>query len=157
MEAHYLLGWPTTNSIYDAIRDFSALGVKVMISELDIDTQPMITIPQAQEAATNVALRAKYTLYTNGLPDSVEAALAKRYSDLFKVFVANRKSISRVTFWGVYDGQSWLNYWPVKGRNSYPLLFDRDYRPKPAFYAVMKVAEEQGQQASARPRPPQTE
>ena len=33
--------------------------------------------------------------------------------------------IDRVTFWGVGDGDSWLNNWPVPGRTSYPLLFDR--------------------------------
>lgn len=150
LEAHYQLGWPTTNSVADAIRDFSALGVKVMISELDINTQPTISIPQAQAAATNVTLRSKFSRYTNGLPNSVETSLAKRYANLFKVFVANRNHISRVTFWGVYDGQSWLNNWPVKGRKSYPLVFDRNYHPKPAFYAIMRVADEQTQQVTAR-------
>ena len=48
--------------------------------------------------------------------------------------------IDRVTFWGVGDGDSWLNNWPVRGRTSYPLLFDRGDRPKPAFDAVMSVA-----------------
>jgi endo-1,4-beta-xylanase len=45
-----------------------------------------------------------------------------------------------VTLWGVRDSDSWLNNWPVRGRTSYPLLFDRDGKPKPAFYAVIKTA-----------------
>jgi endo-1,4-beta-xylanase len=49
-----------------------------------------------------------------------------------------------VTFWGVTDGDSWRNNWPVKGRTSYPLLFDRNYQPKPAFDAVIRAAAPDG-------------
>jgi endo-1,4-beta-xylanase len=65
--------------------------------------------------------------------------LANRYADIFKVFVKNKGKVQRVTFWGVSDNQSWLNNWPVKGRTNYPLLFNRKYQPKPAFYSVIKV------------------
>jgi endo-1,4-beta-xylanase len=41
----------------------------------------------------------------------------------------------------VHDGQSWLNDWPIRGRTNYPLLFDRQYKPKPAFYAVIAAAQ----------------
>jgi endo-1,4-beta-xylanase len=50
--------------------------------------------------------------YANGLPDSVQQTLTKSYTDLFKLFMKYKKNISRVTFWGVNDGQSWLNGWP---------------------------------------------
>jgi len=36
---------------------------------------------------------------------------------------------------GKWENQSW----PVRGRTSYPLLFDRAGRPKPAFDAVIKT------------------
>jgi endo-1,4-beta-xylanase len=49
--------------------------------------------------------------------------------------------VNRVTFWGATDKTSWLNNWPVRGRTSYPLLFDREGKPKPAFYAVLKEAQ----------------
>jgi len=42
----------------------------------------------------------------------------------------------------VTDEDSWLNDWPVKGRTSYPLLFDRNGQPKPAYDAVLRVASE---------------
>jgi endo-1,4-beta-xylanase len=32
-----------------------------------------------------------------------------------------------------------LNNFPVKGRKNYPLLFDRQLHPKPAFQAVVDV------------------
>ena len=88
----------------------------------------------------NVALRAELNPYTNGLPDSVQQKLAQRYADLFAVFVRHHDVVIRVTFWGVTDGDSWLNNWPVKGRTAYPLLFNRDGQPKPAFNAVLKTA-----------------
>jgi GH35 family endo-1,4-beta-xylanase len=43
-------------------------------------------------------------------------------------------------------GDSWRNDWPVKGRTSYPLLFDRAGQPKPAFYAVIRAASEASSQ-----------
>jgi len=48
--------------------------------------------------------------------------------------------VNRVTLWGATYKTSWLNNWPVRGRISYPLLFDREGKPKPAFYAVLKAA-----------------
>jgi endo-1,4-beta-xylanase len=55
--------------------------------------------------------------------------------------LSNKDKVERVTFWGIYDKTSWLNNWPVRSRTSYPLLFDREYKPKPAFFAVVKTAE----------------
>jgi len=139
LQGHYNLTWPTTNQMDETIKAFSRLGVKVMITELDMDVLPPATRSQAAEVSMNVALRAELNPYTNGLPGSVQQALANRYADLFKVFVANHGVVIRVTFWGVTDGDSWRNDWPVKGRTSYPLLFDRSCKPKPAFDAVINT------------------
>jgi len=76
------------------------------------------------------------------LPDVVQQRLAERYADLFRVYLKHRDVIDRITFWCVTDGDSWLNNWPIKGRTNYPLLFDRDGRPKPAFDAVVKLKNE---------------
>jgi endo-1,4-beta-xylanase len=88
----------------------------------------------------NIKENPKLNPYPNGLPDDVQQHLAKRYADLFAVYWKHRDVVSRVTLWGVTDRDSWLNNWPVRGRTSYPLLFDRDGKPKPAFYAVLKTA-----------------
>jgi endo-1,4-beta-xylanase len=140
LQGHYKMDWPTPAALDETIKAFSKLGVKVMITELDLDMLPPATSSQAAEVSMNFALQAKLNPYTNGLPDSMQQALTKRYADLFKVFLANNDSITRVTFWGVTDADSWLNYWPVKGRTAYPLLFDRNCRPKPAFDAVIQAA-----------------
>jgi len=78
------------------------------------------------------------------LPDAVQQALAKRCGGLIGVFLKDRPVITRVTFWGVTDGDSWRNTWPVSGRTSYPLLFDRNYQPKPAFDAVIRAVAPDG-------------
>jgi endo-1,4-beta-xylanase len=70
----------------------------------------------------------------------MQQVLAKRYAEFFALFHKHRDHISRVTLWGVHDGQSWKNDWPVRGRTNYPLLFDRRYQPKPAFEAVIQTA-----------------
>jgi endo-1,4-beta-xylanase len=84
-------------------------------------------------------LQNKLNPYVDGLPDEVQKKLADRYADLFAVLLKHKDTVSRVTLWGVYDKTSWLNNWPIRGRTSYPLLFDRNYQPKPAFDAVIKV------------------
>lgn len=111
-----------------------------MITELDLDVLPPPTGSQSAEISMNFALRAELNPYPNGLPNAVQQQLAQRYADLFGVFVKYHKVISRVTFWGVTDGDSWLNNWPVKGRTAYPLLFNRDGQPKPAFNAVLQTS-----------------
>ena len=77
--------------------------------------------------------------YASGLPDSVQTKLAKRYSDIFNLFLRHEDKISRVTFWGVNDGNSWLNNWPIKGRTNYPLLFNREYKNKKAYQRVLEL------------------
>jgi endo-1,4-beta-xylanase len=140
LQGHYKMDWPTTNQVDETISAFSRLGVKVMITELDMDVLPPASRSQTAEVSMNFALRVGSNPYTNGLPDFVQQQLAQRYADLFSVFVKHRDSVSRVTFWGVTDGDSWLNDWPVKGRTAYPLLFGHDCKPKPAFDAVIKTA-----------------
>jgi endo-1,4-beta-xylanase len=140
LQGHYKIDWPSVDQVDAAIAAFAKLGVKVMITELDVDVLPPAMQYRGADISANVELQPKLNPYTSGLPDSVQQTLAKRYSDLFGVFLKHRGVLSRVTFWGVTDASSWLNNWPVRGRISYPLLFDRDGRPKPAFYAVIKAA-----------------
>jgi endo-1,4-beta-xylanase len=139
LQGHDKMDWPTAQQQSETIVAFASLGVKVNITELDVDVLPRASQHRGADISLNVELRAQLNPYANGLPDSVQQALAKRYAELFEVFRKHRAVIDRVTFWGVTDGDSWLNDWPVRGRTSYPLLFDRMGRPKPAFYAVTKL------------------
>lgn len=140
MQGHYKMDWPTPAAVDSTITAFASLGLKVMITELDVDVLPAAA-PQYRGADVNLTVEARKALnpYPTALPDSVQQALARRYAELFTVFLRHRQHIGRVTFWGVDDADSWLNNWPVRGRTSYPLLFDRAGRPKPAFDAVVDV------------------
>jgi endo-1,4-beta-xylanase len=138
LQGHYKMDWPSAAQLDSTIKDFAALGIKVMITELDIDVLPYKDI--SAEITLTMENQEKYDPYKDGLPDSAQKSLAQRYYDLFKVLVQNKNTIDRVTFWGVTDKESWLNYWPIPGRKNYPLLFDRDGKPKPAFFSVLKTA-----------------
>lgn len=142
IQDHDSLTDPTTEQESAAIEAFAKLGVKVAISELDVDVLPPAMSHQTADVNVNIAANPKLNPWPNGLPDAIQQQLAQRYAALFAVFLEHRDVINRVTFWGVTDAQSWKNNWPVFGRTDYPLLFDRDGQPKPAYDAVIKVAQE---------------
>jgi GH35 family endo-1,4-beta-xylanase len=90
---------------------------------------------------SRVGYKAELNPYVNGLPEEVEKAHAKRYKEFFDLFVKHQDKISRVTLWGVQDGQSWKNKFPVQGRTDYPLLFDRNYQPKSFVKSLLTGSE----------------
>jgi endo-1,4-beta-xylanase len=140
MQGHYSLFHPDLNEVEDSIIAYAKTGVKVMFTELDIS---VLLFPEGAEAGADVnqnfALQEKLNPYAQGLTPEAEAKLTKRYTDLFKVFLRHEKDISRVTFWGTDDGMTWRNDWPMRGRSDYPLLFDRQSKPKAAYFAVMAL------------------
>lgn len=140
-QGHFSLEWPTLEQAEATIEDFADLGLDVMITELDIDVLPSVQGGQGADITMNAELRDSLNPYTDGLPDSVQQPLAQRYKELFELYYTHRDDITRITFWGVSDGDSWKNSWPVSGRTNYPLLFDRNHQPKPAFYSVIEIPE----------------
>jgi endo-1,4-beta-xylanase len=140
LQGHVHLDWPTVDQINTTITDFGKLGVKVMITELDVDVLPQAAQNHIADVSLAVKSDPNLNPYANGLPESVQRELANRYRELFGAFAKHCGLVSRVTFWGVSDRDSWKNDWPVKGRTNYPLLFDREDQPKPAFEAVIQAA-----------------
>jgi endo-1,4-beta-xylanase len=140
LQGHYGLDYPSTGGLDSAVVAFGELGVDVMITELDIDVLPWVTPGQGADLSVRGELSDEVNPFPVTLPDSMQQALANQYADLFRVLLDNRDVVTRVTFWGVTDGDSWKNNWPVPGRTNYPLLFDRQGLPKPAFYSVVEVA-----------------
>ncbi|WP_283107793.1 endo-1,4-beta-xylanase [Shewanella basaltis] len=47
--------------------------------------------------------------------------------------------IDRVTLWGLHDGMSWNNDYPIPARINYLLLWDRQLQLKPALKALLKL------------------
>ena len=140
IQGHYHMDAPTNEQVEAAISAFGKLGLKVMFTELDVDVLPLAFQYMGADVTLSAELQPKLNPYPKELPDSVQQLLAQRYAGLFAVFVKHPGTLSRVTFWGVTDADSWLNNWPVKGRTNYPLLFDRNAQPKPAFDAVIRAA-----------------
>jgi endo-1,4-beta-xylanase len=139
-QGHWRLDSPTTTEIDQTITELRATGLEVMITELDVNLLPRAEPPApAPSAGTpqrpSLEPPPASNPYVNGLPDDVQQALARRYADAFGVFLKHRDDITRVTFWGVSDGDSWLN----RGRVNHPLLWDRQRQPKPAFDEVTRV------------------
>ena len=137
IQGHWLIDSPSAKEIDEAIAAYAALGVKVMITELDVDVLPR------KGAGADISATEKEGLdpYKAGLPDEVQKKLAKRYGELFKVLKKHRDNgtLTRVTFWGFYDGSTWLDNWPVRGRTNHPFLWDRQLKPKPALNAVVEA------------------
>jgi endo-1,4-beta-xylanase len=140
VQDHVHMDWPSPEQIDATINDFGKLGVKVMFTEVDVDVLPSATSNQGADVSLNVASNPKLNPYVNGLPEAMQKKLADRYAALFSTYAKHCGLVTRVTLWGVTDGDSWKNNWPVRGRTNYPLLFDRNAKPKLAFYAVIKAA-----------------
>lgn len=130
MQGHYGLKYPTIAQIEKSINKISALGLKVMITELDIDVLPNPSGRQGADIDDNFEYELQYDPYRDGIPENVRRQLAQRYEELFDLFKKHKETVSRVTFWGVRDSDSWLNNWPIRGRKAYPLMFKDDYSLK---------------------------
>jgi endo-1,4-beta-xylanase len=149
IQGHWGLNYPKREYIEAAIDAYAALGVKVMITELDVDVLPLtkegqiIGTVMSHEQFQLEEFKAFFDPYAKGLPDAVQQQLTERYAELFQIFHDKRDKIARVTLWGVHDGMSWKNGYPIPRRTNYPLLFDRNRQPKPALNAVLDVAKGQ--------------
>lgn len=148
IQAHWGLNFPKTEYIEHAIDTLASCGVKVMITELDVDVLPLtregqiigqsMSEPQFQLEEWEEYLDP----YKDGLPEDVAEQLDRRYEELFRIFYRHRDQIDRVTFWGLADSDSWKNGYPVPRRTNYPLLFNRDYTPKACVDAILRIPDE---------------
>ncbi|WP_235714423.1 endo-1,4-beta-xylanase [Alkaliflexus imshenetskii] len=129
MQGHVGLDYPELEEFEASMEAFAALGVNVMITEMEISVLPMPVRNLGADISTNIAYREQLNPYTEGLPESVNKQLEERYLEFFRLFLKH-DYVTRVTVWGVNDGNSWKNGFPVRGRTDYPLLFDRNNQPK---------------------------
>jgi endo-1,4-beta-xylanase len=139
IQAHWSINGPPLEEIEKSIIEFAALGLKISFTELDLTALPNPWDLKGADVNQNFENSPFMDPYKQSLPDSMQLKLAKGYEDLFALFLKHQDKIDRVTFWGVNDGQSWLNGWPIKGRTNYPLLFDRGFKPKLAFEKVIAL------------------
>ena len=129
MQGHMGMDYPTIEDFEASMLAFAGTGVKVMITEWDMSALP--TGKRSANISDTVTFRKAMNPYPEALPDSVSAVWNARMKAFFNLFLKHADIVERVTAWGVSDGDSWKNNFPVRGRKEYPLLFDRNYEMKP--------------------------
>jgi endo-1,4-beta-xylanase len=136
-QAHWGIDDPPLADIDAALGAMRAAGLVPHITELDIDVLPRDPDMWGADLSRKQQIRAATNVYPHGLPPAMQERLARRYADVFRLFL--KHGVARVTLWGVTDADSWLHDFPIPGRVNYPLLWDKDGREKPAFDAVVEV------------------
>jgi endo-1,4-beta-xylanase len=129
IQLHGSLAHPSVEGLEYAITSLAAAGANVMVTELDIRMQT-----RGYRGADIRWVNRRSTSDRNATTAETQKKLAEKYAEIFSILVKHKKDVTRVTFWGVYDRASWIG--------GSPLLFDRSYQPKEAFFAVIKTAQE---------------
>lgn len=135
MQGHMGMDYPDYDQFEESIKAFGNTGCNVMITEWDMSALP--TVNRGANISDNMAYEKEMNPYPDGLPEDVSEKWNNRMERFFELFLNHSDKISRVTLWGVSDGDSWKNDWPMKGRKEYPLLFDRNYELKPFMKKLM--------------------
>ncbi|CDE13659.1 endo-1,4-beta-xylanase [Ruminococcus sp. CAG:330] len=129
-----------TTAIYDMAMELKEKGLIDgigMQSHLDVGFPNASTYEKALSKFASTGLDIQITELDITTSDTSEAGLEKQaqmYSDIFDLCVKYKDNISAVVIWGVTDDQSWR-------ATRVPLLFDENFKAKPAFYAIVDDVE----------------
>ncbi len=131
MQGHYDINYPGLSAFKQAATRYGAIVDEVMLTELDFK-------------ASSTYDGTEDTLWNEYIKQAV------RYRDIYNAMKELNDSgnvkMTGMIVWGVIDGNSWLQAYTgvgggvTDGRPQCPLLFDDDYAPKPAFYAITDQA-----------------
>lgn len=127
LQAHWSINNPNREELEKSIEMFSSLGLQIQFTELDISVYAgrqggqLIAGEKAKEQAV--------------FTPEMEQKQLEKYKMIFEVFRKHKKHITGVTFWNLSDKYTWLD---GRGRKNFPLLFDRELKPKKAYYEVIK-------------------
>jgi len=108
---------PSIEAIRHVLSELSARDLQVHFSELDV----------------SMNLNGLHATWT---PDLAERQ-RQRFFDIVQVYRELPSHLQAgITVWGIGDGDSWIRYF--FNRLDWPLLFDEDYEPKPAFFGFVE-------------------
>jgi endo-1,4-beta-xylanase len=130
MQGHWAINEPSAAELTNTLEKFASLGLQLQVTELDISVYPK----------EHEARERKLSDTATSFSAEKENAQMEQYKMCFELFKKYSKNISGVTFWNISDRYSWLDNFPVKNRKDYPLLFDKDLKPKKAYAKVVEVA-----------------
>ena len=119
MQGHYNIYGPSIEDVDAAITKYATLVDHIHFTELDVRINEEMG-GQLRFSRGEAKPVAPY----------IDALLEAQYANLFKVFRKHKNVIKNVTFWNLSDHDSWL------GVNNYPLPFDKNFKPKKAYYAI---------------------
>ena len=138
-QGHLFIDEPSLASIERVLKKTDEANIPLHITELDVSVLPNAWKHRTASVEERLELQKKFNPYVKGVPDAVLAQQAERYKSVFELFVKYSDTVERVTFWGVWDGNSWRDYRPMEGRTDYPLLIGREFDRKPAYDAVLET------------------
>lgn len=124
IQGHWTTGRVPFDDIDKAISDYTSLGLKVSITELDVT----IRGASGGQFGGGFGRRRGGTAEPASAADL--AAQADDYAKLFALFRKHEDVIERVTFWGLNDGRTWRF-------GQHPLILDADNNAKPAYAAIV--------------------
>ena len=127
LQGHWSIYEPTAYELEESIIKFASLGLEVQITELDVSVHVKEHARRPHQASDDV----------NAFTQEIEQKQIEHYKMLFKVFRKHKDKITSVTFWNLSDKSSWLDNFPVPARKDFPLLFDKNLKPKKAFEKVV--------------------
>ncbi len=126
LQGHWSIFEPSETELRDAIKQFSSLGLKIQITELDVSIYKW-------EKTDRRKIEGESDIFTPEL----EQKQIDQYKMLFNVLREYKEVISGVTFWNVSDRYSWLDFYPVPGRKNYPLLVRSATKTESAFTGTL--------------------
>ena len=139
-QAHLFLEEPSLDGIERVLKKSQALAIPIHITELDVSVLPNAWKYRTASIEERYELAQDLNPYERDIPNDVLIKQSERYRDIFRLFLKYDNIVERVTFWGVWDGNSWRDYKPMSGRTDYPLLFGRSFEKKLAYETVIKLA-----------------
>ena len=128
LQGHWAVNEPSRGQLDSTIKEFSQLGLQLQVTELDISVYPKEHNARDRKPAD----------YNTTFTKEKEERQIEVYKMCFEIFRKYKNVISGITFWNISDRHSWLDNFPVRGRKDYPLLFDKDLKPKKAFWEVVR-------------------
>jgi len=128
LQGHWAINEPSMEQLDSTIKRFAGLGLKIQITELDISVYPKEHNARERRPEDS----------NDAFSTEKENKQTEVYKICFEIFRKYRKALSGITFWNVSDRHSWLDNFPVQGRKDYPLLFDKNLKPKKAYWEVVK-------------------
>ncbi|RFS14114.1 endo-1,4-beta-xylanase [Emticicia sp. C21] len=127
LQGHWSVYEPTAKELDESINKFASLGLQVQITELDVSVYPK-EHERREKRPTDIT----------AFPPEIQQKQTEHYKMLFEVFRKHKGHLTGVTFWNLSDKSTWLDSFPFPGRKDYPLLFDTEFKPKPAYWEVIK-------------------